>query len=292
MKRDQVSTFFLSLQDSICSVLEEADGVARFREDLWEHDSGGGGKTRIIQDGDVFEKGGVNTSAVEGTLTETLARRLEVKPQKFFATGISLVLHPRNPMIPTVHANFRYLELEDGDFWFGGGADLTPYYLFEEDCRHFHHVWKELCEAHEPGLYGRLKEFCDEYFFLHHRGEARGIGGIFFDYFRGDFSRLFTFVQTCGASFADSYLPILRRRRRDSWGERERRWQLHRRGRYVEFNLLYDRGTLFGLETRGRVESILMSLPPLVQWTYDFTPEPGSREEELVKVLRESREWA
>jgi len=292
MRRDQVSTFFLSLQDSLCGALEEADGKASFREDLWKHDSGGGGRTRIVQEGDVFEKGGVNTSAVEGTLAETLARRLDVKPQKFFATGISLVLHPRNPMVPTVHANFRYLELEDGDFWFGGGADLTPYYVFEEDCRHFHRVWKRACEAHETGLYARLKKACDEYFFLRHRGEARGIGGIFFDYFRGDFAHLFRFVQACGTSFSDSYLPILRRRRGDPWGERERRWQLHRRGRYVEFNLLYDRGTLFGLETGGRIESILMSLPPLVQWTYGFTPEPESREEKLLEVLRKPREWA
>lgn len=292
MRRNQVSTFFLSLQDSICRALEEADGKARFHEDPWKHDSGGGGRTRIVQEGKVFEQGGVNTSAVEGTLTEALARRLEVKPQKFFAAGISLVLHPRSPMVPTVHTNLRYLELENGDFWFGGGADLTPYYVFEEDCRHFHRVWKKVCEAHKSGLYARLKRSCDEYFFLRHRGEARGIGGIFFDYFRGDFQPLFAFVQACGGSFTDSYLPILQRRRRDPWGERERRWQLHRRGRYVEFNLLYDRGTAFGLETGGRVESILMSLPPVVQWTYGFTPEPGSREEELVKVLREPRDWA
>ncbi|MBI4418825.1 MAG: oxygen-dependent coproporphyrinogen oxidase [Ignavibacteriales bacterium] len=291
MNRVVVTDFFRSLQDSICTSLEQADGNGRFHEDIWKHESGGGGATRTIQEGGVFEKGGVSTSAVRGSLTGVLATRLEVSPQAFFAAGISLVLHPLSPMMPTVHTNFRYLELENGDFWFGGGADLTPYYLFDEDAIHFHQTWKQACDIHDSALYARFKAGCDEYFFLRHRGEARGIGGIFFDYLRGDFSRNFDLVKTCGNAFTKSYLPIVERRRREPWGDRERNWQLHRRGRYVEFNLIYDRGTLFGLETRGRVESILMSLPPLVRWTYDFRPEVGSREERLLTVLKQPRIW-
>ena len=290
-RRTRAVTLFESLQNSICSRLEELDRETPFHEDSWTHMSGGGGRTRIIQNGVVFEKGGVNTSAVHGTLTGALAERLKTRPQSFFAAGISLVLHPKSPMTPTFHANFRYLELEDGDSWFGGGADLTPYYLVEEDAVHFHRTWKESCDRHDPSLYPKFKSACDRYFFLPHRQEARGIGGIFFDYLRGDFDRQFPLIEALGHSILESYEPIVKRRKEDPWGDREREWQLVRRGRYVEFNLLYDRGTLFGIETQGRAESILMSLPPLVRWGYDVHPEPGSREQDLVDVLRSPRDW-
>lgn len=289
--RSRAVSFVESLQDSITSRLEELDGDARFHEDVWSHASGGGGRTRIIQNGSLFEKGGVNTSAVQGTLNATLAERLKTSPQDFFATGISIVLHPKSPMVPTFHANFRYLELADGDSWFGGGADLTPYYLDSEDAVHFHRTWKDACDRHDRSLYPRFKAACDRYFFLPHRQEARGIGGIFFDYVRGEFDREFPLIETLGHSILDSYEPIVERRKTDPWGDREREWQLIRRGRYAEFNLVYDRGTLFGLETQGRAESILMSLPPLVRWAYDFRPEPGSREHNLLEVLRTPRAW-
>lgn len=292
MNRSLVTDYFSGLQDLLCRDLEQADGGGKFREDVWKHDRGGGGRTRIIREGEVFEQGGVNTSAVEGVLTDLIASRLHVPAQPFFAAGLSLVLHPKSPMIPSVHANFRYLELESGDFWFGGGADLTPYYLFREDCAHFHRTWKQVCDAHDAAWYPRFKKACDDYFTLRHRGERRGIGGVFFDYLHGDFKETFAFIRAAGGAFPEAYGPIIRRRRQEPWGEQERTWQLIRRGRYVEFNLLYDRGTLFGLETGGRVESILMSLPPLVQWSYDFKPGSGSREEEMLKVLREPEEWA
>jgi coproporphyrinogen III oxidase len=289
---EEARSYFETLQEAICRALEQLDGKEVFVEDRWSHETGGGGKTRVIQNGDVFEKGGVNTSAVSGNLSAKLAERLDVHEQTFFATGISLVLHPFSPMIPTVHANFRYLELENGTFWFGGGSDLTPYYLFEEDARHFHNIWKQACEMHGPGYYARFKPWCDEYFFLSHRGETRGIGGIFFDYLKGDFAKLFAFVRSCGDAFLDAYVPIAKRRIPEPWGNEEKNWQLHRRGRYVEFNLIHDRGTLFGLETRGRTESILMSLPPLVRWGYDVQPSKGSREEKLIQVLRQPKQWA
>ncbi len=290
-KRPTIQTYFEDLQNRICAKFEEVDGVGKFREDRWSHAQGGGGITRIIQEGGIFEKGGVNTSAVTAQLSPLLAERMNVSPQTIFACGISLVLHPRSPIVPTAHANFRYLELENGDFWFGGGADLTPYYLFEEDARLFHNVWKSVCDQYEPSYYARFKKACDEYFYIKHRREARGIGGIFFDYLRGDFGQLFDFVRSCGDAFLSAYLPIVERRRNEPWGERQRQWQLIRRGRYVEFNLVYDRGTLFGLETEGRIESILMSLPPLVRWEYSHTPQPGTREEKLLSVLKEPRDW-
>jgi coproporphyrinogen III oxidase len=290
-RRHITQTYFEDLQNRICTKLEEVDGKGRFHEDRWPHAQGGGGITRIIQEGGIFEKGGVNTSAVTTGLSPLLAERMSVDSQSIFACGISLVLHPRSPMVPTVHANFRYLELENGDFWFGGGADLTPYYLFDEDACLFHNVWKSVCDQHEPSSYSRFKKACDEYFSVKHRREARGIGGIFFDYLRGDFGMLFDFVRSCGDAFLSAYVPIVERRKNEPWGERERQWQLIRRGRYVEFNLVYDRGTLFGLETGGRIESILMSLPPLVRWEYSHTPHPGTREEKLLSVLKEPRDW-
>jgi coproporphyrinogen III oxidase len=283
---------FRSLQDGICAALEELDGRARFREDAWDRPGGGGGRSRVVADGGLFEKAGVNFSEVFGQMHEDFAAQLPGEGRDFTACGVSLVLHPRSPMVPTVHANFRFLT-KGGKEWFGGGADLTPFYPFREDVIHFHKVWQRTCQRHGPPVdYARFKHWCDEYFFLRHRNEARGVGGIFFDYLEGDFGRLLAFVQDCGAAFLDAYLPIARRRLDEPYGERERAFQEYRRGRYVEFNLLYDRGTVFGLKTGGRVESILMSLPPLVRWQYDYRPDPGSREEELYETYLKPRDWA
>jgi coproporphyrinogen III oxidase len=288
----RAAAFFQDLQDRITAALEEIDGRSRFREDSWQRPGGGGGRTRVLADGGVFEKGGVNFSEVRGEMSEDFARQVPGEGRHFTATGLSLVLHPRSPMVPTVHANFRYLTKGD-KWWFGGGADLTPYYPHREDVIHFHRVWKQVCQKHQRVAdYPRLKKWCDEYFFLPHRGEPRGVGGIFFDYLEGDFAELFAFVTDVGNAFLDAYLPIVRRRREEPYGERERSFQEFRRGRYVEFNLLYDRGTVFGLKTGGRVESILMSLPPAVRWLYDYRPEPGSREAELYDTFLKPRDWA
>ncbi len=291
---------FTELQDQVCEALEGLDGKATFREDRWDHrpaddesDAGGGGVTRVLTGGKVFEKAGVNLADVRGKLSERLAKRLNVEPQPFGATGISLVIHPLSPMVPTVHMNLRHIRLlgPERTAWFGGGADLTPYYLFEEDAQHFHTTWRKVCERHDPKYYPRFKKWCDEYFRIQHRDEARGIGGIFFDYLTDDLERVFRFVEDVGRNFVEAYTPIVERRVKQKWWDRERDWQLIRRGRYVEFNLVYDRGTLFGLETHGRTESILMSLPPLVRWSYDHQPEAGSREEALLQALRKPREW-
>jgi coproporphyrinogen III oxidase len=290
-QHEHCAAYFAGLQERICTALEELDGDGRFREDLWERPGGGGGRTRVLTEGRLWEKAGVNFSAVFGQLPEAFAEQLPGQGRDFTATGISLVLHPRNPFVPTVHANFRFLTKGDRA-WFGGGADLTPYYPYREDVIHFHRVWKTVCQRHPPPVdYDRFKRWCDEYFYLPHRGEARGVGGIFFDYLEGDWEKLFAFVRDAGNAFLEAYLPIARRRQHEPYGERERAFQLFRRGRYVEFNLLYDRGTLFGLKTSGRTESILMSLPPLVRWPYDYHPEPGSREAALYDYLQ-PRDWA
>ncbi len=286
-----VEEFVVDLQAEWCNEFERLDGKGTFCLDTWKHPIGGGGLTRVMQNGSLFEKGGINTSAVRSSLSERIARRFNTSAQGLFATGISLVLHPWSPMVPTVHANFRFVELEKGEWWFGGGADLTPYYVFEEDARHFHATWKRVCDKHDPTYYSRFKLLCDEYFYLNHRQEARGIGGIFFDYLSGDFDSLFGFVRDCGKAFLPAFVPLVGRRKDEPWGEVEKRWQWHRRGRYVEFNLLYDRGTLFGLETEGRTDSILMSLPPLVRWEYNSPETPGERESALLDVLRSPREW-
>jgi coproporphyrinogen III oxidase len=289
--RERIAAYFRDLQDRICGALENLDGSGRFREDLWQREGGGGGRTRVLIDGGVFEKAGVNFSDVSGELSDEFARQVPGEGRHFTATGISLVLHPRSPMVPTVHANFRFLTKGQKQ-WFGGGADLTPYYPFREDVIHFHKTWKQVCDRHPPPVdHGRFKKWCDEYFFLAHRQEARGIGGIFFDYLEGGVEQLFAFVRDAGDAFLDAYLPIARRRKDMPYGERERGFQEFRRGRYVEFNLLYDRGTLFGLKTGGRIESILMSLPPSVRWLYDYRPEAGSREVELYEFLK-PRDWA
>jgi coproporphyrinogen III oxidase len=286
----EASAFFKSQQEHICNSLEQLDGKARFGDESWLREGGGGGRTRVLTGGALFEKAGVNFSEVHGQLSEEFSRQLPGEGMAFQATGISLVLHPGNPMVPAVHANWRFLSKGTRE-WFGGGADLTPYYPYRDDVIHFHHVWKQVCDRHRPIVdYGRLKKWCDEYFYLPHRGETRGVGGIFFDYLEGPWESLFAFVRDCAGSFLDSYLPIAERRRNEPYGAREREFQEFRRGRYVEFNLLYDRGTVFGLKTGGRIESILMSLPPIARWPYDYRPEPGSREAELADYLK-PRDW-
>ncbi len=288
--------FVEGLQREICAALQEREPEARFRRDRWTRAEGGGGLTAVMEGGALFEKAGVNTSAVHGPLPERMARALKVEAAPFFATGLSLVLHPRSPHVPTVHANVRCFALgedlrDPDDQWFGGGADLTPIYPRLDDVQHFHRVWKAVCDRHAPVAdYAQFKKQCDEYFFLPHRDEARGVGGIFYDYLRGDPEAAFAFTQDAGRAFLEAYLPIADRRREAAYGERERRFQQVRRGRYVEFNLLYDRGTKFGIETGGRIESILMSLPPRVQWRYDFAPAPGTPEAEALRYFT-PRDW-
>ena len=316
--RERVKQFVQQLQDNICESLEQLDGQAKFREDNWQRTEGGGGRSRVIREGRVFEQGGVNFSEVWGdTLPPAiLVQRPEAAGHGFYATGTSMVLHPRNPYVPTVHLNYRYFEAGPV-WWFGGGVDLTPYYPFVEDAVHFHQTIKQACDKHHPEYYPAFKRWCDEYFYLKHRQEARGIGGIFFDYQDGNsklysgsetnspaaiysdrvgkvnrsWEELFAFVQSCGNSFLPAYVPIVERRQDTEYGERERTFQLYRRGRYVEFNLVYDRGTIFGLQTNGRTESILMSLPPLVRWEYDYQPKPGTPEAELYEVFLKAQDW-
>jgi len=298
--KDTFYAYIKQLQNTITSKLEEVDGVATFKEDLWKRPEGGGGRTRVIENGAVFEKGGVNISAVHGALPESMQNYFGVKDANFFACGLSLVLHPKNPMIPTVHANWRYFEMYDKkgnivDQWFGGGQDLTPYYLFSEDAIHFHTICKTACDKHNPNFHKKYKERCDTYFWNAHRKEARGLGGLFFDYCKAteemSMQNWYNFVTEVGDSFLEAYIPIVIKRKELSYTKEQRDWQEVRRGRYVEFNLVHDKGTLFGLRTNGRIESILMSLPPHVQWQYDHHPEKGSEEEKLLKVLATPKDW-
>lgn len=278
-----------ALQAQVCAALEAADGGAAFTLDPWERPGGGGGTARVLQDGPVLEKAGVNVSDVGGPVPEALAGKLPGDGPEFAAAGLSVVVHPRSPLVPTAHMNVRLVR-RGGTAWFGGGADLTPHYLFEEDCAHFHRTLREACERHLPGRHGGWKAWADRYFYLPHRGEHRGVGGIFFDGLPADGAAL-ALARALPAAFLAAYLPIVERRRAAPWSEAERRWQEIRRGRYVEFNLVHDRGTLFGLATRGRAESVLMSLPPAVRWPYDHRPAPGSREAALLEVLRTPRDW-
>jgi len=290
--RSRACHYFRDLQVRIIAALEQFDGRARFRADEWHREGGGGGRSCVLTEGDVFEKAGVNFSDVFGQMSEEFARQVLGEGRDFTACGISLVLHPRSPMVPTVHANFRFLT-KGQRRWFGGGADLTPYYPYREDVVHFHKVWQGVCTRHGPPVdYAHMKKWCDDYFFLPHRGEARGVGGIFFDYLEGDDEALLDFVRDCGDNFLESYLPIARRRKDERYTDAQRGFQEYRRGRYVEFNLLYDRGTLFGLKTGGRTESILMSLPPRVRWEYDYHPARGSREAELYEIYLRPHDWA
>jgi len=295
---DSVKSYLLELQDRICDALARADGGEGFREEAWEREGGGGGRTRVLEKGRLFEKAGVNFSHVfgDGLPPSATAARPELAGRSFQALGVSLVIHPENPYVPTSHANVRFFfaEKENAEpvWWFGGGYDLTPYYGFEEDVVHWHCTAKAACEPFGEAVYPRFKAWCDRYFFLEHRNEPRGVGGLFFDDLNEwGFERSFAFLRTVGDSYLDAYLPIVERRRNTPWGERERQFQLYRRGRYVEFNLVYDRGTLFGLQSGGRTESILMSLPPLVSWRYDWRPEPGTPEAELYERFLVPREW-
>ncbi len=292
--RTRAEDLFRKLQNEITSTLEVLDGSGeKFFQDTWERPGGGGGRSRILTDGDVFEKAGVNFSSVHGEAPDSMGSD---KTLRFFATGVSLVLHPHSPKVPTVHANFRYFEQSNGQSWFGGGTDLTPYYLDEEDAVHFHTTLKTACDKHDLAYYPRFKKWCDEYFHIKHRGESRGIGGVFFDNLGGQTERereeIFAFVEDISHAFLPAYVPIVERHKGERFTDEERRWQLLRRRRYVEFNLVYDRGTRFGLETNGRTESILMSLPTLARWEYDVHPAPGTPEATLEDVLKHPREWA
>lgn len=298
--RDKFYSYLIGLQDTICGALEAVDEKEKFVEDRWDRPEGGGGITRIITKGKVFDKGGVNTSSVHGELPQSMRDAFHVNGKNFFACGLSIVLHPVNPYVPTVHANWRYFELseDDGnilDTWFGGGSDLTPYYIFEEDGRHFHTTLKNAMDPFGEELYPKYKEQCDNYFINRHRdNEARGIGGVFYDYLRpenaGEANRLLDFQRSNGNAFLPAYLPIVEKRKNNAYAEQEVYWQEIRRGRYAEFNLVHDRGTLFGLKTNGRVESILMSMPPRARWEYDHHPAAGSKEAELLHYLK-PRDW-
>jgi coproporphyrinogen III oxidase len=295
-----VRDYLLRLQDHICQQLEIVDGQEKFVEDAWERTDGlaGGGRTRVLNDGAVFEQGGVNFSHVRGTSmpASATANRPELAGRSFEAIGVSLVIHPKNPFAPTSHANVRFFiaekEGEEPIWWFGGGYDLTPYYGFEEDAIHWHQTAKNACDPFGDDVYPKLKKWCDDYFYLKHRDETRGAGGLFFDDLNeGGFKHCFAFLQSVGNSYIDAYVPIVKRRKDTQYGEREHDFQLYRRGRYVEFNLVYDRGTLFGLQSGGRTESILMSLPPLVKWRYNWQPEPGSDEAKLYEVFLKPQDW-
>lgn len=291
--RNNAESYFKRLQDEITSALESLDGTTLFREDIWERPGGGGGRTRVMENGKIFEKAGVNFSAVSGDAPKYLQQDSQVS-LLFFATGISLVLHPHNPHVPTVHANFRFFQLSSGEAWFGGGIDLTPNYIVESDINEFHSKLKSACDKHDNSYYPQFKKWCDEYFYIKHRKETRGVGGLFFDHLKGrdiELEKIFLFVQEIGNSFLPAYLPIVENNYKQPFTDEQKRWQLLRRGRYVEFNLVYDKGTLFGLETEGRIESILMSLPTLARWEYDVKHNAGSPEATILQVLKHPREW-
>lgn len=296
--KEAVKAYLMALQDKICADLSQADGGTEFKQDQWVREEGGGGRSRVIENGNIFEKGGVNFSHVSGAAmpASATAHRPELAGRSFEAMGVSLVIHPRNPYVPTSHANVRFFiaEKEGAEpvWWFGGGYDLTPYYGDEEDCRQWHQTAKDACDPFGDDVYPRYKKWCDDYFYLKHRDEARGVGGLFFDDLNEwGFEKSFAFMQAVGDSYTKAYVPIVERRKNQPYGEREREFQLYRRGRYVEFNLVWDRGTLFGLQTGGRTESILMSMPPLVRWEYDYQPEPGSAEAQLTEKFLPHRDW-
>jgi len=295
---EDVKSWLLGLQDRICSALSDEDGSAEFIVDEWRREEGGGGRSRVLTDGAVFEKAGVNFSHVQGSAlpASASAHRPELAGRDYQAMGVSLVIHPENPYVPTSHANVRLFVAEKPDsepvWWFGGGFDLTPYYGFDEDCQHWHRVARDACEPFGKDVYPRFKQWCDDYFYLRHRREPRGVGGLFFDDLNEwDFATSFAFIRAVGDAYLEAYRPIVARRKTHPYGERERQFQLYRRGRYVEFNLVYDRGTLFGLQSDGRTEAILMSLPPLVRWEYDYRPAPGSDEARLTEHFLQPRDW-
>ncbi len=303
--REDIRDYFISLQTSICDDLEHADGKGKFVSDTWDRPGGGGGVSRVLTGGKIIEKGGVNFSAVWGKAPEATLKMLNLHeagdtPPDFFATGVSIVLHPHNPMVPIIHMNVRYFEIARKSspeiWWFGGGIDLTPHYVDPDDARYFHRAMKDVCGRHHPSYYDEFKKWADDYFFIRHRNETRGVGGIFFDYLKGveGFSKesRFAFVKSVGEAFAPVYTHFMLKNHKMPFGDNEKRWQALRRGRYVEFNLVWDRGTKFGLETDGRTESILMSLPPQANWEYNHQPQSGSREAKTVDLLRKGMAWA
>ncbi|MFP4088687.1 MAG: oxygen-dependent coproporphyrinogen oxidase [Cyclobacteriaceae bacterium] len=295
LTKENIAEWFRSLQADICGALEAADGKGKFISDAWERPEGGGGLSRVITEGQVIEKGGVNFSAVHGETPGRILDALKLDEADFFATGVSIVIHPHSPMVPIIHMNVRYFEMSSGINWFGGGIDLTPHYVDKEDARYFHEQLRQTCDRHHPEYYEKFKKWADEYFFVKHRNETRGVGGIFFDRLSSadqlEKEKIFAFVQDVGRTFAPVYTHLMQKNRSLEFGEREKRWQLLRRGRYVEFNLVLDKGTKFGLDTNGRIESILMSLPPQANWVYNYEPEAGSKEEETLKMLRKGISW-
>ncbi len=295
LTKGQISEWFKDLQDSICRAIEQADGKAVFQEDLWTREGGGGGRSRIIQEGKVIEKGGVNFSAVYGETPETILRALKLEKADFFATGVSIVMHPKNPYVPIIHMNVRYFEMTNGIWWFGGGIDLTPHYVEPTDAVFFHETLQAVCDKHQPHYYPKFKAWADDYFYIKHRKETRGIGGIFFDHLADegsiDKAQRWAFVQEVGNAFAPIYTYYMNKNKNLPYTPKEKEWQFLRRGRYVEFNLVYDKGTKFGLDTDGRTESILMSLPPQANWVYNFQPKPQSKEAETLGWLRKGVDW-
>lgn len=296
MFKEEIAEKYQIIQDQICKGLELADGTGKFQEELWSREGGGGGRTRIMQGGRIIEKGGVNFSAVHGKLPEAVKKAFKVEEDEFFATGVSIVLHPNHPLVPIIHMNIRYFELNENTRWFGGGIDLTPHYVFENDARYFHHKLKEVCDLHHPDFYNKFKNQADDYFFIKHRAETRGIGGIFYDRLKPEntglsFNQILDFSLDVGRSFTPIYTELMDRNDDKEFTEEQKNWQYLRRSRYVEFNLVYDSGTKFGLETNGRIESILMSLPPQANWGYDIKPKEDSEEDKTQKLLVKGINW-
>lgn len=295
MTKETITEWFMQLQDRIFQALEAADGKEKFLEEHWEREEGGGGRSRVMVNGGIIEKGGVNFSAVHGPLPEKISSALNLKGSYFYATGVSIVIHPFNPHIPTIHMNVRYFEMNSGEKWFGGGIDLTPYYINIDDVKFFHSKLKEACDKHDLAYYKKFKAWADDYFFIKHRNETRGVGGIFFDRLTSDNNHtledIFELVKSVGDTFVPVYTALIRKNSQMQFTEQEKQWQLIRRGRYVEFNLVYDKGTKFGLDTDGRIESILMSLPLYASWPYNFKSLAGSKEEEMLRVLKKGIEW-
>lgn len=296
ISKGHIADTYKTIQDEITQALEKLDGGAKFQEELWERDGGGGGRTRIMQNGNIIEKGGVNFSAVHGKLPAAIKKAFGVEEDEFFATGVSIVIHPNNPHVPIIHMNIRYFELNEQTRWFGGGIDLTPHYVVKEDARFFHQQLKTVCDKHHPDFYSNFKTWADNYFFINHRDETRGIGGVFYDKLTPEktgltFEQIFDFSCDLGRIFAPTYIDLVNKHRTRDFSQHEKDWQLLRRGRYVEFNLVYDSGTKFGLETNGRIESILMSLPAQANWVYDFKAEPGSAEQDTLDLLKKDINW-
>ena len=296
ISKEEIASHYKIIQDEITSALEVLDGSAQFEEELWERDGGGGGRTRIMQNGNIIEKGGVNFSAVHGQLPEPIKKAFKVDDDQFFATGISIVIHPNHPLVPIIHMNIRYFEIDENTRWFGGGIDVTPHYVIEEDARFFHQYLKETCSKFKEDFYSKFKVWADDYFYIKHRNETRGIGGIFYDRLTPltagiSWEEIFEFSKAVGRSFVPIYSELVNRNRNKEFTPAQKQWQYQRRSRYVEFNLVYDAGTKFGLETNGRIESILMSLPPQANWAYDFKPESGGEEEKTLGLLKKGINW-